>query len=80
MLECTWDEECAVTQDTEAKTSICGVSVIKKTFSFVVGAMLGEMILRHADNLSSILQHRSLSAAEGQNIACDRADAENLAQ
>ena len=69
VLECTWEEACAVTKDTEAKARICGVLVIMKTFSFVFGAMLGEMILRHADNLSSTLQHRPMSAAEGQNIA-----------
>ena len=27
------------------------------------------MILRHADNLSSTLQHKSMSAAEGQQVA-----------
>ena len=40
-----------------------------KTFNFVYGAILGEMILRHADNLSSTLQHKSMSAAEGQQVA-----------
>ena len=29
----------------------------------------GELILKHADNLSSTLQHKHLSAAEGQKIA-----------
>ena len=38
-------------------------------FNFVFGAMLGELILRHADNLSSTLQKKSLSAAEGQLVA-----------
>ena len=40
-----------------------------KTFSFVYGAILGEIILRHADNLSNTLQHKSMSAAEGQQVA-----------
>ena len=31
--------------------------------------MLGELILKHADNLSSTLQHKHISAAEGQQIA-----------
>ena len=31
--------------------------------------MLGELILRHSDNLSSTLQHKSISAAEGQRVA-----------
>lgn len=69
VLECTWEEACTVTKDTEAKARIRGVSVVMKTFNFVFGAMLGEMILRHADNLSSTLQHKSMSAAEGQEIA-----------
>ena len=30
--------------------------------------MLGELILKHADNLSSTLQHKCISAAEGQQI------------
>ena len=32
-------------------------------------SMLGELILRHSDNLSSTLQHKCLSAAEGQQVA-----------
>ena len=31
--------------------------------------MLGELILKHADNLSSMLQYKHISAAEGQQIA-----------
>ena len=33
------------------------------------GVFLGELILRHTDNLSKTLQHKSLSAAEGQHLA-----------
>lgn len=33
------------------------------------GVYLGEMILRHSDNLSRTLQKKNLSAAEGQHIA-----------
>ena len=40
-----------------------------KTFKFVYGAMLGELVLKHADNLSKALQHKSMSAAEGQEVA-----------
>ena len=39
------------------------------TFEFFYGVVLGEMILRHTDNLSSTLQHKALSAAEGQELA-----------
>ena len=34
-------------------------------FDFLYGVFLGEMLLRHADNLSKIL---SISAAEGQQV------------
>ncbi len=40
-----------------------------KTFDFMFGDVLGEMILRHSDNLSKTLQHKATSAAEGQVIA-----------
>ena len=69
MLQCTWEEAVLVTKDTESKARIRGVSAQMKTFSFAYGAILGEMILRHADNLSSTLQHKSMSAAEGQQVA-----------
>ena len=31
--------------------------------------MLGKLVLRHADNLSSTLQHETMSAAAGQELA-----------
>lgn len=40
-----------------------------KTFDYLYGNMLGELILHHTDNLSYTLQHKSLSAAEGQEIS-----------
>ena len=39
------------------------------TYDFVFGATLGEMILRHSDNLSQCLQKKTISAAEGQHVA-----------
>ena len=55
--------------DTEAKARIHGVSAQMETFNYLYGAILGETILRHTDNLSSTLQHKTLSAAEGQQVA-----------
>ena len=69
VLQETWQEAVLVTKDTEAKARIQGVASQMQTFNFIFGTMLGEMILRHADNLSSTLQHKSMSAAEGQQIA-----------
>ena len=40
-----------------------------ETFDFIFGAMLGEMVLKLSDNLSSTLQYKSMSAAGGQEIA-----------
>ena len=39
------------------------------TFPYLYGTMLAEMILKHADNLSSTLQHKLMSAAEGPHVA-----------
>ena len=38
-------------------------------FDFFYGLVLGELLLRHSDDLSRALQHSSISAAEGQVIA-----------
>ena len=56
-------------RDTESKARINRVCSQMKTFDFMFGAVLGEMILRHSDNLSHTLQKRTTSAAEGQVIA-----------
>ncbi len=39
------------------------------TFDYLYGNILGELILRHTDNLSRTLQHKTLSSAEGQQVA-----------
>ena len=52
-LQCTREETVLVTKDTESKARIRGVSAQMKTFSFVIGAILGEMILRHAETLAA---------------------------
>ena len=69
VLQDTWEEAVEVVKDTEAKARIRGVSTQMKTFDYLFGNVLGELILKHADNLSSTLQHTSLSAAEGQQVA-----------
>jgi len=65
----TWEECLQLVRDTESKARINGVCSQMKTFDFMFGAVLGEMILRHSDNLSKTLQHKATSAAEGQVIA-----------
>ena len=48
---------------------IHGVHAQIETFEFLFGAVLGEVILRHTDDLSRTLQSKSFSAAEGQQTA-----------
>ncbi len=65
----TWEEAAEIVKDSETKARIRGVAVQMKSFNYVFGNLLGEMLLKHADNLSRTLQSKSLSAAEGQTIA-----------
>ena len=51
-----------------------GIASLLGKFDFLFGVMLGEKILRLADNLSRSLQQKDLSAAEGNRAAhltCD---------
>ena len=66
VLQHTWEEAVEVVQDTDTKARIHGVA---STFEYIFGNLLGQMVLKHADNLSSTLQNKSLSAADGQQIA-----------
>lgn len=40
-----------------------------KSFDYYFGVRIGELILRHADNLSKTFQSKTISAAEGQRLA-----------
>ena len=55
-------------KDADARAWINGVSAQMKFFDFF-GVVLGELVLMHSDNLSKTLQHKHLSAAEGQATA-----------
>ena len=68
VLKMTWDEALEATKDTETKARIRGVAAQMSTFTYLFGSMLGELVLKHTDNLSRTLQHTSLSAAEAQQI------------
>ena len=67
-LQHTWEEAVDVARDTETKARIGGVSAQMTKFNFLFGTFLGEMLLRHSDNLSKTLQKKSISAAEGQQV------------
>ena len=55
--------------DPSMKARIIGVQVQFKSFRYFFGVLLGELILKHSDNLSKTLQSSKLSASEGQRIA-----------
>ena len=68
-LQDTWEEAADIVHDTETKARIRGVSSQMKTFNFLFGTVLCEMLLHHTDNLSKALQKKTISAAEGQGVA-----------
>ena len=45
------------------------MAAVMERFDFLFGVMLGEMLLKHSDNLSKTLQKETLSAADGQECA-----------
>ena len=64
-----WPECLDCAKDTETKARILRVEAQMKTFNYLFGVLLGEVILSNTDNLSHTLQHQHLSGAEGQNVA-----------
>lgn len=64
-----WNEALSLQLDVEMRARITGVNTQVHTFDFLFGVSLGNLLLRHTDNLSKTLQHKSLSAAEGQRVA-----------
>ena len=64
-----WCECLEFVKETEMKARIHGVQSQMQQFDFFWGVTLGELILRHTDNLSRALQKADVSAADGQKIA-----------
>ena len=52
-LQRIWEE---ATTDKETKARIQGVAAQMITFTYLFGSMLGELVLKHADNLSKTRQ------------------------
>ncbi len=69
VLQMLWEESLDFVKDTEMRSQIQGVSSCMMSFDFFFGVSLGELLLKHSDNLSKTLQASSMSAAEGQKIA-----------
>jgi hypothetical protein len=57
------------THHMEKSAKVNGISSQLQKFDLLFGMMLGEKALRYVDNLSCTLQHKELSAAEGQLAA-----------
>ena len=64
-----WKEAQSCQLDGEMRARIIGVDTQMHTFDFLFGISLGNLLLRHTDNLSKKIQQQSLSAAEGQRLA-----------
>jgi hypothetical protein len=62
-------------RDMEMSARVNGIASQMEKFDFLFGVFLGEKVLRLADNLSCALQHKELSAAEGNSAALLTCDA-----
>ena len=63
-----WETSLEFVKETDMRARIIGVRSYMKTFDFLIGILLGELILRHSDNLSRTLQSPKISAAEAQKV------------
>ena len=63
-----WEWAAKNCSDTEMQAHIRGV-VSMKTFDYVYGAYLGELIPRHSHNPTKTLQSPTLPAVQGQDCA-----------
>lgn len=68
VLQVLWDKSLELVKDVEMRSRIIGVSTMR-SFKFFFGVVLGELILRHSNNLRRTLQASHVSDAEGQMIA-----------
>ena len=64
-----WDDCLDVVKQAELRSRIIGVQAQMSNFGFYWGINLGELLLRHVDNLSKTLQNPKVSVASGQEIA-----------
>ena len=68
-LQQLWETSKDAVTDPTMKARIIGVESQFRTFPFFFGLHLGELVLRHSDNLSKALQATNMSAAEGAHTA-----------
>ena len=63
VLQILWNESLEFVKETEMRSRIMGVSTYMRSFDFFFGVFLGELLLRHSDNLSRTLQTPLMSAS-----------------
>ena len=68
-LQELWDWSLKNCSNSELKARILGIKVHTKTFSYIFGIHLAEMILAHTDNLNITLQSTQLTAVDAQVVA-----------
>ena len=68
-LQELWDAALETGLDAEVRSRIIGVKAQMESFNYFFGISVGELVLKHGDNLSKALQNESISAAEGQRLA-----------
>ncbi len=64
-----WDEALTIARDTETRARLIGVQYVMSQFEYFFGIVLGEVILKHTDNLSKTLQNPKLCSSEGLKVA-----------
>lgn len=64
-----WSQSLETKLDPEVKSRITGVRYQMETFDFYFGVQLGNLVLRHSDNLSKTIQKPTLSAGDCQSLA-----------
>ena len=69
VLYVLWEESLDYVKETDMRSRIIGVQAGMRSFDFLFGAMLGELLLRRTDILSKTLQSPGISAADGQVVA-----------
>ena len=69
VLNGVWEKAYDIVKDTETIARIRGIAAQMTSFDFYYGLVLGDILLRHTDNLSRTIQKEHASAAEGQTVA-----------
>ena len=69
VIQAVWEEVLDIVRDSETRARVIGVQHCMSTSEYLFGIMLGELLLKHTDNLSKALQNPKLSSSEGQHLA-----------